>query len=140
MANPRALRQSLADRLGSINGLRAYARWPALGNVNVPCVIVDGPTAEPEQTFGRGELTRWSFPLYVLVNSAGGAEQGQDNLDPYLATSSTGGIFGAIAADRTLAGTVDTVFVKAIRDYAPIEIEENRVYMGAIVDCEVWTT
>ncbi len=138
MANPRTIRTALATRLESIAGLKAYRNWPALGNLNVPCVIVDVGEAEPEQTFGRGDLTRWTFPLYVLVNSAGGPEQGQDNLDPYLATSSTGGIFGAIAADRTLGGTVDTVFVKGYRDYDPQVVDDNLMYQGCIIDLEVW--
>ena len=140
MANPRTVREALATRLASIQGLKAYRNWPALGNLNVPCAIVDVGAAEPEQTFGRGDLTRWEFPVFLLVNSAGGPEQGQDNLDPFLATSSTGGVYGAIHADRTLGGTVDTCFVKGMRDYDPQVVDDNLIYQGCVIDVEVWTT
>lgn len=142
MANPRTIRANLGTRLKTMSRLggRVYERWPSLGNINTPCAVIDFGGAEPEQTFGRGELTRWDLQVYLLVSVAKGLDLAQDELDPLLATSSTGGIFGAIAADRTLGGAVDTCFVRGYRDHQPIEVGENLVLYSAVCDLEAWAT
>lgn len=141
MPNPRNVKKALGDRMRSIAGLTIYDRWPnSNGNLNVPCAIIQPGTLEPEQTFGRGDLTKQTYEVHVFVSAAGGIENGQDQIDKYLATSSTGGVFGAIATDRTLGGVVDATFVKALRDYAPIGDENQVVMQGCIVDVEVWST
>lgn len=138
MANPRGLRTGLADRLKTISGLTVYERWP--GQINPPCAVVGLGEAEPEQTFGRGDFTRWNFDLYLFQSLAGGYENAQDRMDPLLATSSTGGIYGAIHGDRTLGGRAASTFVRGIRDYDRVSINEQVDYMGVIADVEVWAT
>lgn len=139
MANPRTLRTGLGTRLRTIAGLTVYERWP--NQLNPPCAIVDLVGAEPEQTMGRGELTRYDFDLHVLMPLAGGWENAQDRLDPLLATSSTGGLFGAIAADRTLGGAAHTTFVKALpRDYERRIVDENIEILAVTVPVEVWAS
>ena len=96
--------------------------------------------AEHEQTFGRGDLTKWPIDVYVFVSLAPGLEQSQDNLDPLLATSSTGGIYGAIQADRTLGGVVSTTFVQNMHDYDQFDADQSLSYAGAIVSVECWST
>lgn len=139
MANPRTLRESLATRLRSIAGIQVYDSWPSAG-LNVPCAVIDDPEAEPEQTFGRGELTQWRVPVWLFVSLAPGPEQAADNLAPLLATSSTGGIFGAVDADRRLGGAVDTTLVRRYRDHGEINVAEGAAYYGAVVDLELWAT
>ena len=137
--NPRTLRTALATRLKSIAGLHVYERWP--GQLNPPCVVIDLIDAEPEQAMGRtgSELTRYDFDLNVMQPLAGGWENAQDRLDPLLATSSTGGVFGAIAADRTLGGNVHTTLVKGLpRDYERRVIDESIEVLAATVNVEVW--
>ena len=134
---PGTIRAALGTRLRSISGLTVYDRWPS-GGLNPPCAVVAVGPSEPEQVFGRGDLTRWEFPVSVFVAMAPGLDQAQRNLDLYLATSSTGGIFGAIAADRTLGGAVDTVIVRGWRDYEPVE--QAPELLGATCDLEVWGT
>lgn len=137
MASPATIRDALASRLESISGLKVYPRWPR-GGLNVPCAVIMTPSAEPEQVFGRGDLTRWDVSVHLFVSLAPDAEQAQRHLDPYLATSSTGGVFGAVAADRTLGGAVDTVFDRGYSDYA--QQEELPEYLGATVNLELWST
>ena len=139
MANPAALRTGLATRLGSINGLKAYPRWPSQPP-NLPCAIVRRGIAEPEQTLGRGDLTKWLFEVYVFTGLAAGYEQAQDNINPFLATSSTGGVFGAIDADRTLGGAAITTFVKAFREDDQYDFAEAMSYQGTVFDIEVWAS
>ena len=56
------------------------------------------------------------------------------------ATSSTGGIFGAIAADRTLGGVVDHTFVKSMSDYGDIEVTQDVMHLGCTYLVECWST
>lgn len=139
MANPRTIRESLATRLKSISGLTIHDSWPN-SVPNVPCAIIDEIDAEPLQTFGRGDMTRWSMDVWVLTTFAPGVEQAIDNTDPYFATSSTGGIFGAIAADPTLGGAVHYTFVKGFRDFDTINVGESLTYQGAVASLEMWAT
>ena len=138
MANPRAIREAMATRLSSITGLTVHDSWPN-GLPHPPCAIIDTVDAEPGQTFGRGDLTRWGLDVWLLVSLAPGNQQAIDNLDPYLATSSTGGIYGAIIADPTLGSVVDYTFVQSYRDMSPFEVDENVAYQGAIVSLECWS-
>ena len=138
MANPRNLRTGLGNQLKTIAGLGVYERWP--NQINPPCAVIGLGEAEPEQTLGRGDLTRWNFDLYLFQSLAGGYENAQDRMDVLLATSSTGGVYGAIAADRTLGGRAHSTFIKGFRDYDQININEQLAYMGAIVDAEIWAS
>lgn len=139
MANPKALRTGLANRLKKIQGLTVYERWP--NQINAPCAIIDFIFAEPEQTMGRGELTRYDFDINVLYPLAGGWENAQDQLDPLLATSSTGGVFGAIAGDRKLGGAAHTCMVKRLPGaYDRRVIDEALELLGVTVAVEVWAS
>ena len=138
MANPRTLRTGLADRLKTISGLEVYERWP--GQLNPPCAVVDLVAAEPEQTMGRGDLTRWDFEIDILYPLAGGWENAQDQMDVLLATSSTGGVYGAIHGDRTLGAIAHSTFVKGYRDYGRRVIDENIELLGATIAAEVWAS
>ncbi len=139
MATVGALRAGLATRLGTIVGWNAYRRWP--NDINMPALIVDLTGGEPEQTLGRGELTRYDFDIEVLYSLAGGWENAQDQLDVLLATSSTGGVFGAIAADRTLGGAAHGTFIRGLpRVYERRILDGEREALAATIPCEVWAS
>ena len=140
MANLRVIRNALGDRLASINGLTVHRRVPDYSQLNVPCVVIGPQRTEPEQTFGRGDLSRYEFDITVMVKGAQGRDAAQDALDTYTATSSTGGIFGAIAADRTLGGVVDHTFVKSMSDYGDIEVTQDVMHLGCTYLVECWST
>jgi len=139
MANPATIRAALATRLRSINGLTVYSRWPNQVAA-LPCAIIGRGAAEPEQTFGRGDLTKWLWDIHVLVSLAPGYEGAQDRLDPLIATSSTGGIYGALHADRTLGGTVDTLFIRTLGEDDQVEIQESVAYQGYLATVEAWAS
>lgn len=137
--NPRTLRTQLATRLRTIGGLLVYERWP--GQLNPPCAVIDVLSGEPEQTLGRGELTRYDVTVEVLQPLAGGWENAQDRMDPLLATSSTGGVFGAIAGDRTLGGTVHGVFVTGLPSaYERRIIDESLECLAATIPLTIWAS
>lgn len=140
MASARVVRNALATRLKSVAGLTVHARMPDFGQLNPPCAVIVPVRSESEQTFGRGDLTRWEFEVNVLVPAAGGRDPAQDRLDVYTATSSTGGIFGAIAADRTLGGVVDDTFIKSMSEYGDVEIAQDVMLAGCTVGIECWST
>jgi len=140
MSSPGIIRTALQTRLATIAGLRIYAQHPS--QLNLPCAILTPVVTEPEQTFGRGDLTRYDLDCTLYTNAAAGLEQAQSFMDPYLATSSTGGVFGAIAADRTLGGVVSTVFVQGLTDYGIEEPDPggSLAYLRATVRLTVWST
>ena len=116
MAHIGTIRTSLGDRLRTISNLAVYDRWPNQQNVQTPCAIVMPGEAEYEQQFGDGRLARLEFEIYLFASLAPGYEQAQRALDPLIATSSTGGVYGAIHADRTLGSAVHTTFVRGHRN------------------------
>lgn len=137
MSSPGAIKTALGTRLRSISGLNVYDNWP--DQIETPCAIIRQGEGNPEQTFGRGDTpSMWMMEVQLLTTLAPGMSQAQTSLDPFLTTSSTGGVFGAIAADRTLGGVVDTVFVKLIRDYDPVAVGEDVQFMGSLVELECW--
>lgn len=138
--NPKTLRTGIATRLRSITGLLVYERFPG-PSPNPPCAIVDLVAAEPEQTMGRGDLTRFDFTIEILMPLTGGWENAQDRLEPLLATSSTGGVFGAIAGDRTLGGNACACFVKGLPNaYERRALDGGAECLAATVNLEVWAT
>lgn len=140
MASVRTVRNAIGTRLETISGLTVHRRVPDYSKLNLPCAIISPARQEPGQVFGRGDLSRWEFDVMVLVKGAQGREAAQDALDTYTATSSTGGIFGAIAADRTLGGVVDDTFVKSVSDYGDVEVAQDVMHMGCSVLLELWST
>lgn len=139
MANPQTLKNGIATRLRTISGLKnVYTEWP--DTIIPPCAIITRGVAEPEQTLGRGELTKWNFEVYVFVTGAGGMKNGQQVSQQFVATSSTGGVFGALVADRTLGGICDAIFIKNFREDTDWQVAENVDFFGYVTDVEVWST
>lgn len=140
MANPTALRTGLANRLKIIKGMgTVYPRWPDA--IMPPCAIIRRGEMEPEQTFGTSGPCKWLFEVYLFTSLAGGYGNAQDNLDPFLATSSTGGLYGVIDGDRTLGGVAITTFVRGIREDDQYDLGGGDIAVaGAVADIEVWAS
>ena len=136
MANPAAIRTALETRLKSIQGVHVYKRAP--NGFNLPCLVIDRQTAEPEQTFGNGQFALWKFNVVALVSLAGGYETAQDSLDKLTGVSSTGTVFGAISADSTLGGVVSFVNVVAWGDDQQMDLTPDLSALGVVFDLEVW--
>lgn len=131
MATVGAIRDGLKVRLATITGLRTHDVWP--DQVNPPAAVVNPVSGNYEQTFSDTQAN-YVFEIIVVVQ-AGTLRSAQDALDAYLGTGS-GGICAAMLGDVTLAGIVDTLFVRGFRDYGQIEIN-GAPYLGAVVDVEV---
>ena len=134
MASLAAIRTALQSRLQSITGLTVYDVWPDV--LNFPCAVIGVGTAQYEQTLGPNPDTDVRLEVQLLVSGAPGLARAQRNLDPYLSTSSTGSVFGAIKADRTLGGVVQSSFVHGWRDYGPQDLDIGQA-LGVIIDVEV---
>lgn len=138
MTTAAALRTGLETRLKTIAGLRVYRRWP--GQFDYPCAVITRGRAEPEQTFGRGDLTKWEFEIYLLASLAPGYEMAQDRLDGFINTSSTGGVYSAIHADRTLGGIAAGTFVAGIREDEQVELSDSLAVLGAVCEITIWAS
>ena len=138
MATLSAVRDALKARLDVIAGLRVSDVFPE--QVSPPAAIImppqSGEFADYRLTFG-GDLTRYDLDVLVIVGS-GTFRSGQDALDAYLTTSSTGSIQGAINADRTLGGKAITTFCGLAREYGGKEFARGE-YLGAVVPVRIWT-
>ena len=131
------IRDGLRDRLQSIAGLVSHDVIPQV--VVPPCAIVVPRRGSYEETMGRGgDPARYFFEIWLFAES-GDFPSGQNYLDKLLAATSTGGVFGAIAADRTLGGWAITTFVDTFREY---EVREyaNLQILTTTLDVEVWSS
>lgn len=138
MATPTTIRTALQTRLRTIEGLHVYSRWP--NQLNPPCAILDIESGESNQTMGRGDFSKWNITVEVIQPLAGGWENAADRMDKLLATSSTGGVFGALAGDRTLGG-VGNVLIKSLpREYTRRVIDESLEVLAATIGLEVWAS
>lgn len=138
MSGVRELRDGLQARLATIANLTAYDTLPDI--IMPPCAVVLPNQGLYEQTFGRGDMTQHQFELHLFVTLAGGIRNAEENLDVYMAASSTGGVYGAIHADRTLGGRAAYSSIRGYRDYGIKEIGTNMEFLGVTVDVEVWST
>ena len=131
------LRDGLKARLDTIAGLVAHDVIPQV--VVPPCAIIVPRRGSFEETMGRGgDPARYFFEIWLFAPS-GDFPSGQNILDRYLAATSTGGVFGAIAADRTLGGRAITAFVDGYREYEVRDYSNIQV-LTTTVDVEVWSS
>lgn len=130
--------QAIATRLQAVAGLHVYDRWPHNGQVDLPCVLVHLDRGTAPYAFGRGDFEPQTYQLYAFVSAAPGNDVAQDALDALLATSSTGGMYGALSADRTLGGRVSTVLVRGVDGYDVYRQAETEEYWGARMTVEVY--
>jgi hypothetical protein len=139
MASVSAIRDGLADRLGTIPGLRVSDTVP--GQVSTPAVIIK-PGARGrdaivfDQTFGRGS-DALTFSVMVLVSTASD-RTAQDALDAYLAGEGEMSVKEAIEEEDTLGQIVSFAHVTGVREYGLVEYGGVH-YLGADFTIEVTT-
>lgn len=138
MSGVSELRDGLKARLETIAGLTAHDVIPNTLEGSLPVAIVQPASGRYEQNFGNGQLTIHKFEVDLFVGM-GDLPSAQDAMDRYLAASSTGGVYGAIHADRTLGGRAVTSFIRAyrkyeIRDFGSVDL------LGVTLDIEVWSS
>lgn len=129
MASVTALRNAMAARLATIDGLHAYARVPK--EVNVPAAVVlpqPGAAIEFDATMGRGS-DDFVFLVTVVITDVID-DLGQAQLDPYLDGSGAQSVKQVLEADNSLGGTAHHVHVAGVVDYGEITYA-GRPYVGA---------
>jgi hypothetical protein len=102
MATNDAIREGIAARLGTIEGLQVYPRPP--GTIVVPAAVVRRRIINYDATFDGVDDTVWSVTVFVsFANTDVSVEQ----LDSFCAPSGASSVVAAIHADPTLGGVVD---------------------------------
>jgi hypothetical protein len=112
---------AIATKLDTIAGLRPVA-WPA-DAVNVPAAVVALPEpVEFDLTAGRG-ADRLTFPVYVMAGRASDRASAE-LIAGYMDGAGAGSVKGALEADPTLGGAVESTRV--------IRAEPDVITLGAI--------
>lgn len=132
MASLSALRDGLAENLGSIVGLRIANYVP--DNVNPPMAIISPQGIEYHKAFANG-LNTYSFVISVVVGRVS-ERSAQNILDAYCDPSGSSSIKSAIESDRTLSGRCFDLVVSDMRSYGSVIIGDN-TYLTAEFDCAV---
>ena len=120
MATVTQVKQAIASTLGTITGLRTYARQP--DNVNVPMAFPSLRSIEYHGSMGNGLVTQ-NYDITVIVGRA--SERSAENLlDTYMAYGS-GSVRYALESDRTLGGTVETSLVESAGNIQTIDANDT---------------
>lgn len=131
MSEVDAIALGLAERLSTIPDFeyRAYDTWPDA--VNLPCVIVDGPTDNQDRAFGDGGGI-FDYDLIIIVPIRSGIDKAQRDIRPYLARTGEASIQKALEAEQTLGGRVDTLIMRGgIRSLGDFEMNGSQCF-GAV--------
>jgi len=111
------IKTGIANALGTITGLRAYAQQP--DNVNAPFAwpMLDSITYNGAM---RGGLITNVFTVSVVVGRS--AERtAQTALDGYLSYEGATSVRAALEADRTLGGVVSNLLVESAGNIATMD-------------------
>lgn len=114
------IRDAVAAKLSTIEGLRVHARVPE--SIAVPAAIVapDSGTFLTYDSTMSGDSDDYTFIITLLVSRAS-ERAGQVKLDGYLARSGPASVKAAIEADGAdLDGVVDSVSVTEARNHSSI--------------------
>lgn len=124
------IRTGLASAMGTIPGLRTSATVP---DAPRPPVAVVMPDRVVYDLNARRGADTFYFTIILMVGRADD-RAAQNNLDAYIVGDNT--IKGAIEADRTLGGVVNTLRVTEMNNYSSMTVGDT-VYLGAEFTVEV---
>lgn len=131
---------TLTDIRNAIKGVlapiivNAYAVEPTSPQYPAAWVFPAKPAAEYSETFDGA--TTWHLIVTIAVQ-ASDLSRAQANLDPYLATSGAKSIPAALEADTTLGGVCDSVDVRGITAYGPLDLAGTSI-LAAQLAVEVY--
>jgi len=130
MSSMDALRDGIATRLATVNGLRVSATY--LDAPRPPVAMVLPDRIEYDLDGSRG-ADQFFFTVSLLVGRADD-RAAQRNIDDYVV--GTNSVKKAIEADRTLGGAADTCRVTEMRNYGQVSVGDV-VYLGVEFEVEV---
>lgn len=120
------VRQKLAERLETIEGLKAYA-YPPNAISTLPCAFVEW-AAEAANYEQPGNLTHWQFVI-VLLLAVWDAETGYVEIDEYVEKTGAKSIKAVVEAATT---GWDWVVVQRCRNLGPIQYRRSpQLFYGA---------
>lgn len=98
-----AVRQEIADRLDTIDGLRCYPRWPSSPNFPAAIVTDDDPYVEPYMSFGG--MYQVHLIVRVVVAQMPDIDRAVQTLDGFVIEQ----ILDAVTTDTTLGALVQNI-------------------------------
>lgn len=130
MSSMDALRDGIATRLATVNGLRVSATYLDAPRPPVAMVLPERIAYDLDGSRGADQFF---FTVSLLVGRADD-RAAQRNIDDYVV--GTNSVKKAIEADRTLGGAADTCRVTEMRNYGQVSVGDV-VYLGVEFEVEV---
>jgi len=130
MSSMTALRDGIATRLATVNGLRVSATYLDAPRPPVAMVLPDRIDYDLDGSRGADQFF---FTVSLLVGRADD-RAAQRNIDDYVV--GTNSVKKAIEDDRTLGGAADTCRVTEMRNYGQVSVGDV-VYLGVEFEVEV---
>lgn len=131
MAELSAIRTALAEKIGSINGLRTAATVP--DQVNPPIAVIIPERVTYDEAYARG-LVVYTFIVQVVVGKVS-ERTAQNRLDGFVNPTGATSIKAAIEADKSLGGVVFDSRVTEMTTYTVVQIGDI-----AYLSCEFRVT
>ena len=141
MADLNIILPLLAERLGTIPGLTAWAELP--DSFVAPGAFFVDLGSRHELTFGSSEtydLSELNVELVVAVSKAGGLTNARRILQPYTANTGAASIRATLAADRTLGGAIIGLAFPETWSRAQDEEINDGDYLGQRLTIRGWAT
>ena len=133
MANLSSIRSGIATNLENISSLTVFGFVP--DSIETPTAVVGVvDTLEYDSTMARGEYT-YSIPVFLYVSRVD-AQDSQDTLDAFLASSGSSSVKAQVESDITLGGQAQSVRVVEADNYGVYTIN-NIDYLGVEFMIEV---
>ena len=126
------IRAGLATNLATVTGTQILSYQ--LANPTTPSIAIFPAGTEYNQAFNRG-TDKWTFTVQAIVSVATD-QNGQQQLDAYLAPSGATSIRSAIESDRTLGGVVQNLVVSAASGYTLFG--DTPPVLGAEWTVDIW--
>lgn len=130
------IRSGLATNLATVTGSPQVLAY-MLSNPTPPAFAVFPAATSYDEAMARG-LDKWTFTVVAVV-SAAVDQDGQKNLDLYLAPSGGYSIKAAIESDRTLGGVVSNLRVTQVSGYR-VYADDRGANLGAEWTVEIYAS
>ena len=126
MASLSSIRTGIATNLGNITSLSVYGFVP--DSIEPPTAVIGVvDNIEYDSTMARGADT-YTIPVFLYVSRVD-AQDAQDTLDGYLASSGASSVKAQVESDITLGGEAQSVRVVSASNYGVYTIN-NIDYLG----------